>query len=449
MNINRLLIANRGEIAVRIIRTCQLLGIETVLVASEADLDSVPARMADNLINIGPAPTQQSYLNIDNVIQAAKQSQADAVHPGYGFLSENSAFASACIENDIIFIGPTIEQLDAIGDKLKARSNALAADLPVVAGGSVETLAQAVKIASDISYPILIKAVSGGGGKGMKVVRSEPELEEAITLAQAEAENAFGDDRIYLECYVETGRHVEVQILADGSTAVHLGTRDCSIQRRYQKLVEEAPAPALEDSLRNRIEQAAVDFAKHLSYRGAGTVEFLVDVGRNSFYFLEMNARIQVEHPVTEAITGLDLVAQQIRVAEGRPLGMTQEDIQFYGHAIECRLNAEDPSNNFIPSPGTITRALFPAGEGIRMDSHIETGSKVPPFYDSLLGKLIVWGKTRNEAVSRLQQALSVCHLEGVATNVDLHALILSNASFRDGGVDTQFLPALLETENG
>lgn len=449
MNINRLLIANRGEIAVRIIRTCQLLGIETVLVASEADLDSVPARMADNLINIGPAPTQQSYLNIDNVIQAAKQSRADAVHPGYGFLSENSAFASACIENDIIFIGPTIEQLDAIGDKLKARRNALAADLPVVPGGSVETLAQAVNIASDISYPILIKAVSGGGGKGMKVVRSESELEEAITLAQAEAENAFGDDRIYLECYVETGRHVEVQILADGSTAVHLGTRDCSIQRRYQKLVEEAPAPALEDSFRNRIEQAAVDFARHLSYRGAGTVEFLVDVGRNSFYFLEMNARIQVEHPVTEAITGFDLVAQQIRVAEGRPLGMTQEDIQLYGHAIECRLNAEDPSNNFIPSPGTITRALFPAGEGIRMDSHIETGSKVPPFYDSLLGKLIVWGKTRNEAVSRLQQALSACHIEGVATNVDLHALILSDASFRDGGVDTQFLPALLETNNG
>jgi len=445
MNINRLLIANRGEIAARIIRTCTHLGIESVLVASEADLDSVPARLADQVINIGPPPSQQSYLSIEKVIKAAVQSQADAVHPGYGFLSENAAFAEACAEKEIIFIGPTIEQLDAIGDKLKARTNALAANLPVVPGGSIETIDEALAIAGDIDYPILIKAVSGGGGKGMKVVRSETELEAAISLAQAEAENAFGDDRVYLECYVESGRHVEVQILADGETAVHLGTRDCSIQRRYQKLVEEAPAPALDDALRHDIEQAAVDFARHLSYRGAGTVEFLVDVDRNSFYFLEMNARIQVEHPVTEAITGFDLVGQQIRIAEGRPLGMSQEDIRFYGHAIECRLNAEDCNNDFMPSPGTVTRALFPAGEGIRMDSHIETGSKVPPFYDSLLGKLIVWGSSRDEAVNIMQNALSTCRIDGVETNIKLHLAVMNDPAFIQGGVDTRFLPGLLE----
>lgn len=445
MNINRLLIANRGEIAARIIRTCKHLGIESVLVASEADLDSVPARLADQVINIGPPPSQQSYLSIEKVIEATVQSQADAVHPGYGFLSENAAFAEACAEQQIIFIGPTVQQLDAIGDKLKARKNALAANLPVVPGGSVETIQEAKAMAEKIHYPVLIKAVSGGGGRGMKVVRSEAELEEAMTLARAEAENAFGDDRVYLECYVESGRHVEVQILADGDTAIHLGTRDCSIQRRYQKLVEEAPAPSLADKLRNNIQQAAVDFALHLSYCGAGTVEFLVDVDRNSFYFLEMNARIQVEHPVTEAITGFDLVAQQIRVAEGRPLGMTQDDIKFYGHAIECRLNAEDSSQDFLPTPGTVTQALFPAGDGIRIDSHIESGSVVPPYYDSLLGKLIVWGNDRDEAISKLQKALSSCCIEGVANNTLLHQSILHDTAFIKGGVDTRFLPSRLK----
>jgi len=448
MNINRLLIANRGEIAARIIRTCNLLGIESVLAASEADLDSVPARMATSVINIGPPPSPKSYLKVDAIIQAAIQEKVDAIHPGYGFLSENTALAKACEENGIIFIGPTIVQLDAIGDKLKARKNAVDAGLPVVPGGSVNDPEEAEKLASDIGYPVLIKAVGGGGGRGMKVVHEASALADTMLLARAEAENAFNDDRLYLECYVASGRHVEVQVLGDGIGVIHLGTRDCSIQRRYQKLVEEAPAPNLIDDLRHAMEQAAVNFGKHLSYRGAGTVEFLVDVQRNSFYFLEMNARIQVEHPVTEAITGLDLVAQQIRVAEGRPLGMTQNDIAFYGHAIECRLNAEDCRNDFHPSPGLITAACFAAGEGIRLDSHVESGYTVPPYYDSLLGKLIVWGTDRDEAISRLRLALARTEITGVESNIILHRTILNNADFGQGGVDTGFLPALLDTVN-
>jgi len=444
MNINRLLVANRGEIAARIIRTCHDLGIETVLAASEADLDSIPARMAGSVICLGPPPSSRSYLNIEAVMAAARQAEVDAIHPGYGFLSENAALASACEADQVIFIGPTIAQLDAIGDKLKARANALEAGLPVVPGGSVTNVAEAQQLASDIGYPVLIKAVSGGGGRGMKVVHDPAVLADTMNLAQAEAENAFGDARIYLECYVASGRHVEVQVLGDGQEVVHLGTRDCSIQRRYQKLVEEAPAPHLDDTLREAMHEAAIAFARHLDYRGAGTLEFLVDTDRNSFYFLEMNARIQVEHPVTEAITGIDLVAQQIRVAEGRPLGMTQDDISFYGHAIECRLNAEDCLNDFQPSPGHINRAVFPAGEGIRLDSHVESGVTIPPFYDSLLGKLITWGNNRDEAVSRMQAALTRCQLQGIESNLVLHRAILADTDFVEGGVDTQFLPARL-----
>lgn len=446
MTINRLLIANRGEIAARIIRTCDQLGIESILAASEADLDSIPARMATSVINIGPPPSGQSYLNVNAVIQAAIQEKAQAIHPGYGFLSENPSLAKACADNGIIFIGPTIEQLDAIGDKLKARKNAVDANLPVVPGGSVSEPAEAEKLANEIGYPVLIKAVGGGGGRGMKVVHDAASLAETMTLARAEAENAFGDDRLYLECYVATGRHVEVQVLGDGDDVVHLGTRDCSIQRRYQKLVEEAPAPHLSDSLRHSMHEAAVAFATHLAYRGAGTVELMVDVRRDAFYFLEMNARIQVEHPVTESITGIDLIAQQIRIAEGRPLGMTQDDITFTGHAIECRLNAEDCSNDFMPSPGRVSQACYPAGDGIRIDSHVETGITIPPFYDSLLGKLIVWGKDRDEAVTRLQQALALTSIEGIASNVILHQAILDDAGFIAGGVDTAYLPALLAT---
>jgi acetyl-CoA carboxylase biotin carboxylase subunit len=445
-SINRLLIANRGEIAVRIIRTCQTLGIETVLAASAADLDSVPARMADQVIKIGPPPSLQSYLNVNAVLQAALQTGADAIHPGYGFLSENAALAQACADNNIIFIGPTVAQLNAIGDKLKARENAVAANLPIVPGGSVNTPQEAEPLAAEIGYPVLIKAVGGGGGRGMQVVHNVADLAKTMTLARAEAENAFNDDRIYLECFVASGRHVEVQVLGDGKQVIHLGTRDCSIQRRYQKLVEEAPAPCLNDDLREEMQSAAVAFAQHLDYEGAGTVEFLVDVERNSFYFLEMNARIQVEHPVTEAITGLDLVAQQIRVAEGRPLGMSQSDIIFNGHAIECRINAEDCQNDFQPSPGKVIRAQFPAGPGIRIDTHIESGVTVPPYYDSLLGKLIVWGEDRTEAIVHLQHALALCHLEGVESNIVLHQAILATGEFIEGGVDTRFLKQMLDT---
>lgn len=444
-HINRLLIANRGEIAVRIIRSCRQLGIHSILAASEADRDSLAARLADQLIIIGPGPSARSYLKIDAILQAAQQSQADAIHPGYGFLSENAALARACQTAGIIFVGPTAEQLDALGDKLLARQNAVAAGLPIVPGGTVDTHTSADKLTTKLGYPVLIKAVSGGGGRGMKVVHEASALAATLDLAMAEADTAFGDSRVYLETYVQSGRHVEVQVLGDGRNVIHLGTRDCSIQRRYQKLVEEAPAPNLPDELRHRMENAAVDFARHLAYCGAGTVEFLVDMERQTYYFLEMNARIQVEHPVTEAITGLDLVAEQIRLAEGRPLRLQQGDTHFSGHAIECRLNAEDIHHDFRPDPGSITSAIFPAGPGIRVDTHIETGSIVPPYYDSLLAKLIVHGQDRLQAITRLQQALKLCRIEGLATNLALHQHILNDPAFIAGGIDTRFLPTLLE----
>ena len=443
--IHRLLIANRGEIAVRIIRTCRQLGIESVLAASEADSDSLAARQADRVMVLGPAPSSQSYLDLAAVLAAAQQAGVDALHPGYGFLSENAALGRACESAGIAFVGPSPTQLDAIGNKLLARHNALAAGLPVVPGDSVSDLNSAQQLAEELHYPVLIKAVSGGGGRGMKVVRSPEELSAALDLAMAEADNAFGDSRVYLETFIEQGRHVEVQILGDGQQVIHLGTRDCSIQRRYQKLLEEAPAPALPEELRHRMEQAAVDFARHLAYRGAGTVECLLDLDRERFYFLEMNARIQVEHPVTEAITGLDLIAEQIRIAEGRPLRLCQADILFHGHAIECRLNAEDSLQDFRPSPGTVTRAVFPAGAGIRVDTHIEAGSQIPAYYDSLLGKLIVHGSDRADALDRLQRALTVCDIEGVPSNLDLHRRIVTDPAFIKGGVNTRFLPERLE----
>lgn len=441
MNIQRIVIANRGEIAVRIIRTCRQLGIETVLAASSADIDSMAARLADQVVVLGPAPSAASYLNIAAVIKAAVQTGADAIHPGYGFLSENSRLALACKEAGLIFIGPTAEQLLAIGDKLLARGNAVAAGLPIVPGGEANTLDEAQGLVQTLGLPVLIKAVGGGGGRGMKLVTEAATLKEILQLATAEAQAAFGDSRLYIERYVRSGRHVEVQLLGDGKHVIHLGTRDCSVQRRYQKLIEEAPAPNLSDALRSAIHEAAVSFGQHLAYIGAGTVEFLVDTELNSFYFLEMNARIQVEHPVTEAICNLDLIAEQIRIAEGKGLYLRQEDIQFTGHAIECRLNAEDCSADFRPVPGTVTNALFPAGAGIRMDTHMQQGAQVPPYYDSLLGKLIVHGKDRAQALQRLQAALQSCHIEGVPTNVALHASVCGAAEFVQGGVDTGFLP--------
>jgi acetyl-CoA carboxylase, biotin carboxylase subunit len=437
VSIRRILIANRGEIALRVMRTCQRLGIETVLAASEADLDSVPARVADRTICIGPPPPSASYLNPSAIVAAAMSVKAQAIHPGYGFLSENATLAARCREAGVTFIGPAEEQLKAVGDKLEARRHAMAAGLPVVPGGLVDSIEDARQKAEEIGWPILIKAVGGGGGRGMKQVHDASQLAQTLELAMAEANTAFGDARVYVERFVASGRHVEVQLLGDGRNVVHLGDRDCSIQRRYQKLVEEAPAPNLSPELRTRMHAAAVAFGEHLSYRGAGTVEFLVDTSRDAFYFLEMNARIQVEHPVTEAITGIDLVAEQIAIAEGTPLRLAQERLAFTGHAIECRINAEDCAHDFRPSPGTVTAARFPAGRGIRVDTHIEAGARVPPFYDSLLAKVIAHGPDRDASLNTMQTALARCHIEGVHTNVSMHASIIQDPEFRRGGVDT------------
>jgi acetyl-CoA carboxylase biotin carboxylase subunit len=439
MIFRRVLVANRGEIAARVIRTCQRLGIQTVLAASEADLDAVPARLADQVICIGPPQSARSYLDVRAVVAAAVATKADAIHPGYGFLSENALLARGCEASGIAFIGPTIEQLAAVGDKLQARRHAIAAGLPVVPGGAIASAAEAAHIAERTGWPLLVKAVGGGGGKGMKQVHEPSKLAETIDMAMAEAAAAFGDARVYVERYVASGRHVEVQLLGDGTDVIHLGDRDCSIQRRYQKLIEEAPAPHLPDTLREDMHRAAVAFGKHLRYRGAGTVEFLVDAARGEFYFLEMNARIQVEHPVTEAITGIDLVAEQIAIAEGRPLRLRQRDVRWQGHAIECRINAEDPSQGFRPSPGTVSTALFPAGNGIRVDTHIEAGAKVPPYYDSLLAKIIAHDTSRERCLDRLQLALASTHIAGVETNLTMHQSILSAPEFRRGGVDTSY----------
>lgn len=445
MPIRHILIANRGEIAARIIRTCRSRGIRTTLAVSDADRDSVPACMADRAVCVGPARPSDSYLNVSAIVHAALGVQADAIHPGYGFLSERAALAHACEEEGIIFIGPTAAQIEAVGDKLRARAEAQAADVPVVPGGSVTSSDEAMNMGRVIGVPLLVKAVGGGGGRGMKRVEQLDDLPEAIELAAAEASAAFGDARVYLERLVASGRHVEVQVLGDGQgQVIHLGERDCSVQRRYQKLLEETPAPNLRDTVRRALHAAAVRFAQRLSYRGAGTVEFLVDHASDAFYFLEMNARIQVEHPVTEAVTGVDLVAEQIAVAEGRGLRHAQVDIHCNGWALECRVNAEDPANEFRPSPGTVTEASWPAGEGIRVDTHIASGSRVPPFYDSLLGKIIAHGPDRATVIARLRQAIGATHLNGVATNLAFLGGVLADPGFAAGGVDTAFVNRLL-----
>ena len=444
--IRRIFIANRGEIAVRVIRTARELGLQTVLGCSSADSDSLGAKLATRAVCLGPAASKDSYLNIGAVIEAAKGTGCDAVHPGYGFLSENRALAEACVVAGLIFIGPSPENLAAVGDKLTARGHAEAAGVPLVPGGTAATLADAEDVAARIGYPILIKAVAGGGGKGMKRVDEPADLGPQLSLAMAEAAAAFGDDRVYLERFVTVGRHVEVQIISDGVTVLHASERDCSVQRRYQKLVEEAPAPNLSPALRQGLLDAAVTYARHINYRSLGTVEFLVDVPRNAFYFLEMNARIQVEHPVTEAVTGLDLVAQQIAIAEGSPLTLQQDDLAPRGHAIECRLNAEDVMQDFQPSPGRVSLAWFPSLPGLRVDTHMTSGATVPPFYDSMVAKMIAYGETRAEAIAVLQKALNVCTLQGITTNAPLHRAILADPVFQAGGVDTNYLTGLLPT---
>ena len=436
--IRRILIANRGEIAVRVIRTCQRLGIEAVLATSEADADSVPARLADRTIMIGPA---DAYLSVEAVVGAAVAAGADAIHPGYGFLAENPRLARACEAAGIIFVGPGAEVLEAAGDKLAARVHAVAAGLPVLPGGPVPGgTADAGALARRIGYPVLVKAAGGGGGRGLRVVRDPAALGEAVAVASAEARAAFGDPRVYLERYVSSARHVEVQLLGDGQNVIHLGDRDCSVQRRHQKLVEEAPAPLLGETLRVSMRVAAVALGLQLKYQGLGTVEFLVDTRRAAFWFLELNARIQVEHPVTEAVTGLDLVEEQLAIAEGRGLRLSQASVGFAGHAIECRINAEEPAAGFRPSPGTVTRAVFPAGPGIRVDTHIQAGSAVPPQYDSLLAKLVVSGADRPQALARLRGALARCQVAGVTTTLPLLSRVIDDEEMAEGGVDTGWL---------
>jgi acetyl-CoA carboxylase biotin carboxylase subunit len=446
--IRRILIANRGEIAVRVIRACEALGIETVLCVSEADRHSLGARMATRAVCIGPSQPAKSYLSVPTVVQAAVGYNCDAIHPGYGFLSERAELARLCEEEGVIFIGPTAKQIEAVGDKLRARTEAIAADVPVVPGGPVASPAEARTLANAIGAPLLVKAVGGGGGRGMKLVEDLAELEATMDMASAEASAAFGDARVYLERYVAKGRHIEVQLLGDGAgRVIHLGERDCSVQRRYQKLVEETPAPHLPPATREKLLAAAVRFAERLNYRGAGTVEFLYDVERDEFYFLEMNARIQVEHPVTEQVTEIDLIAEQIAIAGTDGLRLQQSDIAFTGAAIECRINAEDPDNAFMPSPGTVTDVHWPAGEGIRVDTHIVPGALIPPFYDSMIAKVIASGPDRDTVLYRLCNALAETRIEGIKTNLAFQRRILADPEFARGGIDTSFLARMMEKE--
>ena len=443
--ISRLLIANRGEIALRIIRACRELGIESVVVYSKADEGAPYLDLADEAICIGPAPSALSYLSIPSIISAAEIADVDAVHPGYGFLSENAHFAEVCRANNIEFIGPDEETIRRVGDKSKARDAAKAAGITVVEGsdGPVESEEEALAVARRVGYPVLIKAVSGGGGRGMRVAHNDIALQANIQTARAEAETAFGDPSVYVEKYLENPRHVEIQILGDRQgNVVHLGDRDCSVQRRHQKVVEEGPSPGVPDDVRAKMGRAAVKLAKQVGYHGAGTVEFLYE--KKKFYFIEVNARIQVEHPVTELITGIDLVKEQLRLAAGEPLGRKQQQIRISGHAIECRINAEDPERNFAPSPGLITHYIAPGGPGVRVDSHAAAGYRVPPNYDSMIGKLLVWADTRDEALCRMRRALDEYRIEGIKTNIPLHRRILRNAYFTQGDYTTRFLDELL-----
>jgi acetyl-CoA carboxylase biotin carboxylase subunit len=443
MDIRRILIANRGEIAARIIRTCRALDIEVILAVSSVDRDSEPARQADRVVCIGPARSADSYLNAAAIVHAAVATGADAIHPGYGFLSERAVLPQLCATAGIVFIGPTADQIAAIGDKLRARAEAEAANVPVVPGGAANSHAEAEVLARKIAAPLLVKAVGGGGGRGLKRVERIEDLPKLLDLAAAEAGAAFGDARIYLEHYV-CGRHVEVQVLGDGKGhVIQLGERDCSVQRRYQKLIEEAPAPGLSAALRNSLQQAAVRFAERLAYRGAGTVEFIVDTQREAFYFLEMNARIQVEHPVTEAVTGIDLIAEQIAIAGGSGLRLRQSAVRIMGCAIECRVNAEDYRNEFRPSPGRVRDVSWPSGEGIRVDSHVVPGSSIPPFYDSLMGKIIASGKDRAMAIARLRGAIAVTRISGVRSNLGFHSAALDDPEFQTGCVTTGFVDSL------
>jgi acetyl-CoA carboxylase biotin carboxylase subunit len=445
---DKVLIANRGEIALRIHRACREMGIRTVAVHSTADAEAMHVRIADESVCIGPPPSGQSYLNIPANIAAAEITGADAIHPGYGFLSENAKFAEIVEAHGIVFIGPTSEHIKMMGDKITAKEVAKSLGLPVVPGseGAIEDEAQGLKLANEMGYPVLIKATAGGGGRGMKVVRSPAEFGPALAQARNEARNAFGNDSVYVEKYLARPRHIEVQIFGDShGNAVHLGERDCSLQRRHQKVLEEARSPAINDAERRQIGDLAAKAISKLGYRGAGTIEFLYENGQ--FYFIEMNTRLQVEHPVTEMITGLDLVREQLRIANGAPLGYTQDDIKFSGHAIECRINAENP-RTFAPSPGRVTDYHVPGGLGVRVDSALYTGYQVPPHYDSLIGKLIVHGTSRNECLMRLRRALEEYVIGGLETTIPLHLALINEPDFVNGAYDIHWLEEFIARQN-
>jgi acetyl-CoA carboxylase, biotin carboxylase subunit len=442
MQFDKILIANRGEIALRILHTCAEMGIATVAVHSTIDRQALHVQLADESVCIGPPPSGKSYLNIPNIIAAALTRNATAIHPGYGFLAENARFAEICKDHQLTFIGPSKEAMLAMGDKSTAKKTMQQAKVPTVPGsnGLLRDESEARAIANQIGYPVMIKATAGGGGRGMRLVREEAELVRMFQAAQGEAEAAFGNGGVYLEKFVENPRHIEFQIIADShGNVVHLGERDCSIQRRHQKLLEEAPSAVLSPELRQKMGDAAVRAAKSINYVGAGTIEFLLDKS-GDFYFMEMNTRIQVEHPVTEMVTSIDLIAEQIRVAQGEKLSFTQEQVQLRGHAIECRINAEDPKHNFRPHPGRISAYLPPGGPGVRMDSHVYTDYEIPPYYDSLIGKLIVWGENRDVAIKRMRRALRECAITGVPTTIEFHQRILETPAFLNGEIYTNFI---------
>ncbi len=439
---NKVLIANRGEIAVRIIRACKEMNIKTVAVYSQIDKDAMHTRLADEAICIGPANSSKSYLNFKNIIEAANITGADSIHPGFGFLSENSQFAKICEESNIKWIGPSYQVIELMGNKSNAKEKMKEAGVPVIPGseGSLRSLTDAIKIANKIGYPVLLKASAGGGGKGIRIAHNQEELEKNYVLVKQEAKVAFNDDELYIEKFIENPRHVEIQILADEhGNVIHLGERDCSVQRKNQKVIEETPSTAIDEKLRNKMGEAAIKAAKASGYTSCGTVEFLVDKDKN-FYFMEMNTRIQVEHPITEMRTGTDIVKAQIRIAAGEELKLKQKNVKFKGHSIECRINAENPSKNFRPSPGTITGLNLPGGNGIRVDTAIYEGYTIPPTYDSMIAKIITHGENRNEAISKMRRALEETVIEGVDTNIDFLLTIMKNPNFIRGKFDTSFI---------
>jgi acetyl-CoA carboxylase, biotin carboxylase subunit len=447
--LSRVLVANRGEIAVRIIKACQKLNIETVLAMSDADRDTLAAKMADRAVCIGPAPPLESYLKVNTIIAAALGTGADAIHPGYGFLAEQPELGEVCHQNGVIFIGPKPDTIRGMGDKLVARKTAIELGVPVIPGSALITdLQQAWQEAEKIGFPILLKAAAGGGGKGMKAVYKPEEMETVFTEASAEARAAFGDDRLFAERFIPNARHIEVQILSDSAgNCVHLFERDCSLQRRYQKVIEEAPSMAVSTGLRKEMCEAAINLTKSIGYENAGTIEFVLDQDQRRFYFLEMNTRIQVEHPVTEMVSDVDLVAEQLRMAAGERLKLKQDTLKVTGHAIECRINAESPDNDFRPSPGKILEWEVPQGDGIRVDTHCFEGYFVPPYYDSLLAKLIVIGKDREEAISKMAYALSNFHVTGIETNIEFLSAIVAHPDFKAGKTNTRWLESILSNE--